>query len=272
MEPLTQSAASCCTGISRTAAAMSVPRITLTGAPPSVSAVHIPGGRAHVGTDAPVQPQHRKASSRMVMLQPFRIDAFAVSNDRFAAVVAASEYATEAERIGWSLVFRGLALSATEVTLSQSGPAWWCCVEGASWHRPEGPGSRVTARAIPSSTFLGRMPRPSPPGLRPPAKPIGSMPQRAANLRRAIHGVTPNQTTRASNPATSGRVNFQTSTQWPRATPVPRPSMSSGPMALACSAFAATFGSGAPSDFASAPCHLRPRRATHKVWWQDSGS
>jgi len=45
---------------------------------------------------------------REIRLNPFWIDPVAVTNERFAAFVAATGYRTVAEREGWSFVFAGL--------------------------------------------------------------------------------------------------------------------------------------------------------------------
>jgi formylglycine-generating enzyme required for sulfatase activity len=73
------------------------------------------------------------------------MDAHAVTNRRFAAFVAATGHVTEAERFGWSYVFRpfipaGIAAPAPE------GTPWWGQVQGACWAAPEGPGSSIAER------------------------------------------------------------------------------------------------------------------------------
>jgi formylglycine-generating enzyme required for sulfatase activity len=107
--------------------------------------VHIPGGAATVGSDAPFFREDGEGPARRVTLRPFRIDAHAVTNRRFAAFVTATGYRTEAERFGWSYVFHmfvppGLAAP------SPAGTPWWGQVHGASWATPEGPGSSVEDR------------------------------------------------------------------------------------------------------------------------------
>lgn len=107
--------------------------------------VDIPGGVAIIGTDAPVLRQDGEGPARRVMLRPFRCDAHAVSNRRFAAFVAATGYRSDAERFGWSFAFH--AFLPPGVT-GESPPAapWWRKVEGACWSAPEGPGSSVADR------------------------------------------------------------------------------------------------------------------------------
>jgi formylglycine-generating enzyme required for sulfatase activity len=80
-----------------------------------------------------------------VTLRPFRLDAHQVTNRRFAAFVAATGYATEAERYGWSYVFH-LFLDPAMNLPSPEGTPWWRKVDGAFWAAPEGPGSSVADR------------------------------------------------------------------------------------------------------------------------------
>jgi formylglycine-generating enzyme required for sulfatase activity len=109
--------------------------------------LRIAGGRVRVGTDHSPLPQDGEGPSRIVELRPFLIDPFAVTNAWFADFVAATFYRTEAERFGWSLVFRSFVAADAKVVLSPDSPAWWARVEGACWHQPEGAGSDIAARA-----------------------------------------------------------------------------------------------------------------------------
>lgn len=70
-------------------------------------------------------PQHRVVISR-----PFRLAVTPVTNDEFAAFVAATGYVSDAERQG-------------------SGQVWqkgWVAVPGADWRHPRGPGSGIEGR------------------------------------------------------------------------------------------------------------------------------
>ena len=68
-----------------------------------------------------------------------------MTNDRFAAFVAATRYVTEAERFGWSFVFH-LFLSDPARHAPLPGAEWWRKVDGATWRAPEGPGSDIGDR------------------------------------------------------------------------------------------------------------------------------
>lgn len=88
-------------------------------------------------------PVHR------VTIDPFWIDACAVTNEQFNAFVNATRYKTEAERFGWSFVFIGhLSVKQLEhaVRAVVQGSEWWCRVDGATWRHPEGPGSNIKTR------------------------------------------------------------------------------------------------------------------------------
>lgn len=99
----------------------------------------IDGGPSHIGTDLPVFRVDGEGPKRALTLRPFGISRTAVTNAQFADFVARTGYVSQAHRIGWSFVFRGL--------LDQiNGPSpadlpWWHAVEGATWESPLGSGS-----------------------------------------------------------------------------------------------------------------------------------
>jgi len=99
-----------------------------------------------MGSDAGLLPQDGEGPARDVAVRPFTIDPWAVTNTWFAAFAAATGYRTQAERFGWSAVFRGFGPDQTTVVTSSGVPAWWCPVEGACWRQPEGPGSDIAGR------------------------------------------------------------------------------------------------------------------------------
>jgi formylglycine-generating enzyme len=86
---------------------------------------------------------------REVTLSPFYIDKSVVSNARFQQFVAATGYRTEAERFGWSYVFKNYVpkiLVKRGRARRVPGLDWWLGVEGANWNHPEGPGSDIRNR------------------------------------------------------------------------------------------------------------------------------
>lgn len=84
---------------------------------------------------------------RSVSVDPFYIDQYAVTNEKFTEFVQRSGYKTEAERFGWSFVFIGhlteqlKASSETPLALP-----WWYKVQGADWRHPEGPDSSIAGK------------------------------------------------------------------------------------------------------------------------------
>ena len=114
--------------------------------------VAVPGGRALVGSKRPVHDGDGESPSRTVGIAAFRIDPHAVTNERFARFVAQTGYRTDAERLGWSLVFaphfeaNGQPGSDVERLRVPDLP-WWLRVEGADWSHPNGPHSAVDAIA-----------------------------------------------------------------------------------------------------------------------------
>jgi formylglycine-generating enzyme len=114
------------------------------GAP--FAAIAVKGGRGFVGTDRPQIVGDGEAPRRAVTLRDFRLEAQAVTNARFAAFVAATGYVTEAERFGWSAVFRGLLPQGGVPVGELASAPWWLRVDGAQWRSPEGPGSDIAGR------------------------------------------------------------------------------------------------------------------------------
>ncbi len=103
--------------------------------------VDVPGGTALVGTRTEIIPHDGEAPLRQVKLAPFAIDEIAVTNERFARFVAATEYVTEAERFGWSFAFFAHMPADAEPTQGVAAAPWWRRVEGATWRAINGPGT-----------------------------------------------------------------------------------------------------------------------------------
>ena len=96
-------------------------------------------------------PDDGEGPVRRVRLDPFWIDACAVSNADFATFVEETEHVTEAERFGWSFVFAGLLPDDFPPTRGVAHAPWWRQAEGADWRRPKGPQSDLEGRVGPSS-------------------------------------------------------------------------------------------------------------------------
>ncbi len=92
-------------------------------------------------------PEDGEGPVREVEVSPFAIAPHAVSNADFARFAAATGYATDAERFGWSFVFAGFLPDEFPPTEGVASAPWWRKVAGADWRHPEGPHSSLDARA-----------------------------------------------------------------------------------------------------------------------------
>ena len=111
--------------------------------------VLLAGGEFIMGSeDGLGDPADGEGTARRVSVRPFLICANAVTNAQFRRFVRDTGYVTEAERYGWSFVFHGFVSARVARTVTQSAPGtpWWYVVQGADWHRPEGPGTSIRRR------------------------------------------------------------------------------------------------------------------------------
>ncbi len=84
-----------------------------------------------------------------VTLRPFYIDITAVTNEQFSNFVSETGYKTEAEGFGWSYVHHSQlsrSLRKKNEDRRVQGLEWWYGIEGATWRKPEGPGSNIKKR------------------------------------------------------------------------------------------------------------------------------
>jgi formylglycine-generating enzyme required for sulfatase activity len=123
-------------------------------APPGAARTWIAGGTFAMGSD---RHYPEEAPVHRVTVDGFWIDVAPVTNESFAAFVTATGYRTVAERpldpaqfpgapaanlAPGSLVFTGTPGPVDLRHLAQ----WWTWTPGASWRRPEGPGSDLAGR------------------------------------------------------------------------------------------------------------------------------
>ena len=111
--------------------------------------VELAGGEFLMGTDDDVGfPADGEGPVRRVELKPFYMDEIAVTNAQFSRFVKATRYKTEAEQFGWSFVFHLFLTKRArrEATQAVAEVPWWLPVTGATWRRPEGPGSDIKDR------------------------------------------------------------------------------------------------------------------------------
>lgn len=111
--------------------------------------VKLPGGTFLMGTDTDEGfPEDGEGPVRETQVDPFWIDATAVTNAHFAEFVRATGYKTDAERYSWSFVFKKFVpekFNKNDLPYSSDTP-WWKGIEGAYWKQPEGPGSGISDR------------------------------------------------------------------------------------------------------------------------------
>ena len=110
--------------------------------------VHLSGGEFLMGTDNRRFPADGEGPIRDVAVDAFAISPTLVTNSDFDTFVAATGHVTDAERFGWSFVFKDFVSEAAETQVTQvvQGSEWWWRVDGADWRQPEGPGSNVEDR------------------------------------------------------------------------------------------------------------------------------
>jgi len=116
----------------------------------AVGMVVIPGGSFPMGgDDADAFLDDGEGPLREVAVSAFLIDALAVTNRQFAEFVADTKYVSDAERFGWSFVFREMVDPRAKIAVREGvvpDAPWWLAVDGACWHQPEGPGSAIDDR------------------------------------------------------------------------------------------------------------------------------
>lgn len=112
--------------------------------------VRLDGGTFWMGTeDDEGFPADGEGPIREVTVDPFHMDRYPVTNERFREFTRATGYRTESERFGWSFVFQGHVPKERYQALVDAtvpGHNWWCKVNGASWEHPEGPDSSIANR------------------------------------------------------------------------------------------------------------------------------
>ena len=154
-DPQTPKPKSCCTPSRESASGDAAPLVSLeivaeTGSLERTrdGMVEIPGGSFLMGGEGPeTWPQDGEGPVRAVSVDPFLIDAGAVSNEQFSKFITATGFVTEAERFGWSFVFHLHVPKKQREQLRQSkavaGLEWWLAVAEASWRQPTGAGSNI---------------------------------------------------------------------------------------------------------------------------------
>jgi len=113
-------------------------------AAPELEMIGLSGGQYRMGSEDPsAYPEDGEGPVRLVRLDPFAISATTVTVAEFARFVLATDYVTDAEHYGDSLVFQGLlsAQMRDQARAPVSSTSWWRQVPGATWFAPTGAGS-----------------------------------------------------------------------------------------------------------------------------------
>jgi sulfatase modifying factor 1 len=106
--------------------------------------VDLPGGAFIMGSNEATKfPNDGEGPAREVVIKPFSISPYTVTNEQFAAFVDATGHITDAERFGWSFVFHLFLPDDFEPTRAVQGAEWWRQVYGADWAHPAGPQSAL---------------------------------------------------------------------------------------------------------------------------------
>ena len=109
--------------------------------------VRLDAARFHMGSESPEAfPTDGEGPVRQVTLSPFHISRFAVTNEQFAEFARKTGYRTEAQRFGWSFVFRNHIPPPQRGPSAMPGAPWWVRVDGADWSHPEGPDTSILQR------------------------------------------------------------------------------------------------------------------------------
>ncbi len=133
-----------------------------TPVPPGM--VWIPGGAFTMGSDLP-DAQPNEQPLRRVTIAPYWMDAHEVTNDEFAAFVAATNYKTLAERpVDWELLKLQVPPGTPKPPDEMLAPGalvftppdhavplddvsvWWSWTLGADWRHPQGPSSTIDGK------------------------------------------------------------------------------------------------------------------------------
>lgn len=111
--------------------------------------VRLPGDTFLMGSDDPDSfVADGEGPIREVFVDSFFIDATTVTNQQFAEFINSTGYKTDAEKYGWSFVFKGLLPENLQEGHFQFPPQtpWWLAVPGAQWNHPEGTDSGIEKR------------------------------------------------------------------------------------------------------------------------------
>ena len=101
-----------------------------------------------MGTDNRRFPADGEGPIREVTVAAFAISPNLITVAEFDEFVTATSHVTDAERFGWSFVFKDFVSEEVERQVSQvvQGSEWWWRVDGADWRHPDGPDTDIEDR------------------------------------------------------------------------------------------------------------------------------
>lgn len=110
--------------------------------------IKVPKGKYNIGKHR-LESHYSDNETKEITLiiNSFYIDSTTVTNFEFNQFVQATDYITEAEKVGYSFVFYQL-VSQNKDSLYEKVPElpWWRIVPKANWRHPEGDGSSISNR------------------------------------------------------------------------------------------------------------------------------
>ena len=83
--------------------------------------VTLSGGKFRMGSSS-ADPKRGELAAKNVGVKPFVIDKYPVTNENFRKFIRAKKFKTEAERFGWSFVFRTFVPEKVRSKITQSVP------------------------------------------------------------------------------------------------------------------------------------------------------
>ena len=98
----------------------------------------IPSAKAYFGTDYPLFPIDEEGPLKRVQVNSFKITKTAITNFHYSQFVNDSNYITDAEKFGWSFVYRDSLIDKSKIYEVSKELPLWCKIENCNWKFPRG--------------------------------------------------------------------------------------------------------------------------------------